>query len=59
MAIRNDKPFMDDKSVALPDDSGENTFSGGSLINFVKERYSRSKQARRYDEERCQESKDR
>jgi len=52
MAIRNDKPFMDDKSVALPDDSGENTFSGGSLINFVKERYSRSKQARRYDEER-------
>lgn len=52
MAIRNDKPFMDDKSVALPDDSGENTFSGNSLINFVKERYSRSKQARRYDEER-------
>lgn len=52
MAIRNDKPFMDDKSVALPDDSGENTFSGNSLVNFVKERYSRSKQARRYDEER-------
>lgn len=52
MAIRNDKPFMDDKSVALPDDSGENTFSGNSLINFVKERYSRSKQSRRYDEER-------
>jgi hypothetical protein len=52
MAIRNDKPFMDDKSVALPDDSGENTFSGGSLVNFVKERYSRSKQSRRYDEER-------
>jgi len=52
MAIRNDKPFMDDKSVALPDDSGENIFSGGSLINFVKERYSRSKQSRRYDEER-------
>lgn len=52
MAIRNDKTFMDDKSVALPDDIGENTFSGGSLINFVKERYSRSKQSRRYDEER-------
>jgi len=52
MAIRNDKPFMDDKSVALPDDSGETTFSGGSLVSFVKERYSRSKQSRRYDEER-------
>lgn len=53
MAIRNDKqPFMDDKAVALPDDSGENTFSGNSLVNFVKERYSRSKQSRRYDEER-------
>lgn len=52
MAIRNDKPFIDDKAVALPDDSGENTFSGGSLISFVKERYSRSKQSRRYDEER-------
>lgn len=52
MAIRNDKTFTDDKAVALPDDSGENTFSGGSLINFIKERFSRSKQARRYDEDR-------
>ncbi len=52
MAIRNDNNFIDDKSVGLPDDSGETTFSGGSLINFVKERYSRSKQSRRYDEER-------
>jgi hypothetical protein len=52
MAIRDDKNFIDDKAVALPDDSGENTFAGGGLIDFVKERYSRSKQARRYDEER-------
>lgn len=52
MAIRNDKTFTDDKAVALPDDVGETTFSGGSLISFIKERYSRSKQARRYDEER-------
>lgn len=52
MAIRNDKTFTDDKAVALPDDSGENTFSGGSLISFIKERFSRSKQARRYDEDR-------
>lgn len=52
MAIRDDKNFIDDKSLGLPDDSGETTFSGGGLINFVKERFSRSKQARRYDEER-------
>lgn len=52
MAIRDDKNFIDDKSVGLPDDSGETTFSGGGLVNFVKERFSRSKQARRYDEER-------
>jgi hypothetical protein len=52
MAIRNDNNFTDDKSIGLPDDSGETTFAGGSLINFVKERYSRSKQSRRYDEER-------
>ncbi len=52
MAIRDDKNFIDDKAVALPDDSGDNTFSGGGLIDFVKERYSRSKQARRCDEER-------
>lgn len=52
MAIRNDKNFIDDKAIALPDDSGNTTFAGGSLINFVKERYSRSKQSRRYDEER-------
>jgi hypothetical protein len=52
MAIRNDNNFIDDKSIGLPDDSGETTFAGGSLINFVKERYSRSKQSRRYDEER-------
>jgi len=52
MAIRDDKNFIDDKSLGLPDDSGETTFSGGGLVNFVKERFSRSKQARRYDEER-------
>ncbi len=52
MAIRDDKNFIDDKSVGLPDDSGETTFSGGGLVNFVKERFSRSKQARRNDEER-------
>jgi hypothetical protein len=52
MAIRDDKNFIDDKAMSLPDDSGETAFSGGSLISFVKERYSRSKQARRYDEER-------
>jgi hypothetical protein len=52
MAIRNDKNFIDDKAIALPDDSGNTMFAGGSLINFVKERYSRSKQSRRYDEER-------
>lgn len=52
MAIRDDKNFIDDKSMALPDDSGETKFSGGALVDFVKERYSRSKQARRYDEER-------
>lgn len=44
--------FIDSKSIALPDDSGPESFSGNSLINFVKERYSRSKAARRYDEER-------
>lgn len=52
MAIRDDKNFIDDKSLGLPDDSGETAFSGGGLVNFVKERFSRSKQARRYDEER-------
>jgi len=51
MATNN---FMDDKSIGLGDrKDGEKTpFSGGSLLSFLNERYTRSEENRRQDEQR-------
>jgi hypothetical protein len=49
MAKEMDTPFTDDKAIALPD---TNQFRAASLSSFVEERFSRSKTARRFDEER-------
>jgi hypothetical protein len=54
MATPDNPQYMDDKSVALPDakDKIEDVFRGSSLIDFVQKRFTRSKDSRRYDEER-------
>jgi hypothetical protein len=49
MAKEMDTPFTDDKAIALPDTEA---FKSSSLSRFVEERFSRSKTARRFDEER-------
>ena len=45
---------MDDKSVGLPDskDVYEDAFKGNGLVAFLQERFSRSEDARRFDEDR-------
>ena len=49
MAKEMDTPFTDDKAIALPD---TDAFKPTTLARFVEERFSRSKTARRFDEER-------
>lgn len=49
MAKQMELTFLDDKSVALPDNEA---FAGNQINAFIEDRFSRSKTARRYDEER-------
>ena len=49
MAKEMDTPFTDDKAIALPD---TDAFKPAAIARFVEERFSRSKTARRFDEER-------
>lgn len=51
MAINN---FMDDKSIGLGDDkkNEDAPFKGDKLLNFLNERYTKSEESRRQDEQR-------
>ena len=54
MAKTPDTPFTDDKAVGLPDatEAFNDAFKGNGIMNFIEERFERSKTARRFDEER-------
>ncbi len=51
---KSETPFMDDKAVGLPDskDTSEDILQGNSLIAYLKGRFYRAEDARKFDEER-------
>ena len=54
MAKPDNPQYLDDKSMSLPDAKNkiDDVFLGNSIIDLVEGRFTRAKEARRYDEER-------
>ncbi len=53
MAKKLDNTFMDDSAASLPDsDTPEDFFKGGGIKRFIDEKFTRSEEARRFDEQR-------
>lgn len=54
MAKPDNPQYLDDKSMSLPDAKNkiDDVFLGNSIIDLIEGRFTRAKEARRYDEER-------